>query len=154
MRRARLIGAALLFLSVLPGCGIFTGDRRTLCERWRDCRDGNRVEACPVGYPVTEGGCAMPIPSGGPFGGAPIMMGGMGGPFGGAPIMMGGPPPGGPLGAETLPPPGTYNQMPGIVNPMPPRIPKIGIDEGKGKPFELESRTGPAGPALPVNGTK
>src|SRR5262245_44486577 len=136
MSRTRLVGAALLFISVLPGCGVLTGDHRTFCERWRDCRHGNRFDACPAGYPVVDGGSAMPIPGGFPNGGAPIMMGG---------------PPGVPFGAETLPQPGT-------VNPMPPRIPKIGIDEGgKGKQFELEgaSRTGGhPGPALPVNGTK
>jgi hypothetical protein len=137
MSRTRLVGAALLFLAVLPGCGALTGDRRTLCERWRDCWSGNRVEACPAGYPVVDGGCAMPIPGGQPYGGAPIFMGGA--------------PAGGPFGAETLPPPGTFN-------PMPPKIPKIGIDEGKGgKQFELEGASrpgGPGGPALPVNGSK
>ena len=134
MRRARLAGAALLFLSVLPGCGILTGDRRGVCERWRDCWNGNRIDAVPVSYPMMDPGCAMPIPGGHPYGGAPIMMNG-GAPFGA------------PLGAETLPQP-----APGTIRP----IPKIGIDEGKGKQFELDgaSRTGPAGPALPVNGPK
>jgi hypothetical protein len=135
MSRTRLAGAALLFLAVLPGCGILTGDRRTLCERWRDCRHGNRFDACPTGYPVVDGGCAMPIPGGMPYQGAPIYMGGPGASI--------------PLGAETLP-------QPGGAQPIPPRIPKAGIDEGKGKQFELEgaSRTGPAGPALPTGGLK
>jgi hypothetical protein len=136
MSRTRLTGAALLFLAFLPGCGALTGDRRTLCERWRDCWNGNRVEACPTGYPVVEGGCAMPIPTGGPYQGAPIYMGGPGASI--------------PSGAETFPPPGGATQIP------PARIPppKIGIDEGKGKQFELDGRTGPIGPALPVSGVK
>ena len=137
MSRTRLAGAAVLFLAFLPGCGILTGDRRTLCERWRDCRNGGQVDACPAGYPVVDGGCAMPIPGAMPYQQPPIYMGGPG--------------VSGPFGAETLP-------NPGGVQPMPPRIPapKIGVDEGKGKQFELEgaSRTGPAGPALPTGGLK
>jgi len=139
MSRTRLAGAALLLLAFLPGCGTLTGDGRTLCERWRDAWRGDRCAAVPVGYPVVEGGCpggcAMPIPGGLPYQGAPIYMGGPGASV--------------PLGAETLPPPGG-------ANPMPPRIPKAGIDEGKGKQFELEGagRTGPAGPALPVGTIK
>jgi hypothetical protein len=137
MSRTRLAGAALLFLAFLPGCGILTGDRRTLCERWRDCRRGDRCEGVPAGYPVVDGGCGggcgMPIPGGAPYQGAPIYMGGPGASI--------------PLGAETLP-------QPGGAQTMPPRIPKAGIDEGKGKQFELEGRTGPVGPALPVGSMK
>jgi hypothetical protein len=139
MPRTRLVGAALLFLAFLPGCGILTGDRRTLCERWRDCRNGGQVDACPVSYPVIDSGgangCAMPIPGGIPYQGPPIYMGGPGASV--------------PLGSETLP-------QPGGTMPMPPRIPRAGIDEGKGKQFELEgaSRSGPIGPALPTGGTK
>ena len=135
MSRTRLVAAAFLFLALLPGCGTFTGDRRTLCERWQDCWSGNRADACPTGYPMSNGGCAMPIPGGQPYMGAPIYMSGPGASV--------------PMGAETLPPPGG-------TQTMPPRIPKIGIDEGKGKQFELEgaSRSGPMGPALPVGGIK
>jgi hypothetical protein len=141
MSRIRLAGAALLFVALLPGCGILTGDRRTLCERWRDCRNGGQVDACPASYPVIDSGCpngcAMPIPGGVPYQGPPIYMGGPGASV--------------PFGAETLP-------NPGGVQPMPPRIPapKIGVDEGKGKQFELEgaSRSGPIGPALPTGGIK
>jgi hypothetical protein len=142
MSRTRLAGAALLFLAFLPGCGILTGDRRTLCERWRDAWRGDRCEAVPVGYPaVIEGGgapgcgCAAPIPGGAPFPAAPIYMGGPGASV--------------PLGSDTLPPPGG-------AQAIPPRIPKAGIDEGKGKQFELDQsgRTGPAGPALPVGAIK
>ena len=139
MSRTRLAGAAFLFLALLPGCGLFSGDRRTLCERWQDCWRGDRCDATPVGYPVMDGGaCAMPIP------GAPIHQG--------PPIYMGGPGASAPFGAETLP-------QPGGIQTMPPKIPapKIGVDEGKGgKQFELDqaSRTGPVGPALPTGGTK
>lgn len=136
MSRARLAGAACLFLALLPGCGLFSGDRRTLCDRWRDCWRGDRCDATPVGYPVMDGGCAMPIPGGMPY-------------HQGPPIYMGGPGASVPLGAETLPPPG------GARN-MPPQIPPAGINEGKGKQFELEEakRTGPVGPALPTGGIK
>jgi hypothetical protein len=140
MRRARLAGAAFLFIAVLPGCGIFTGGRG-ICDRWRDCGNGNGYDAIPVSYPMMAPGCAMPVANGHPYGGAPIYMNGApaGAPFGG--------PIGGPFGAETLPQP-----APGTIRP----IPKIGIDEGKGKQYELEgaSRAGPVGPALPVNGTR
>ena len=159
MSRTRLAGAAVLFLCLLPGCGILTGDRRTLCERWRDCWQGNRVEACPVSYPAYDGGipvglpggcaggCAMPIPGGG----VPYQQG--------PPIYMGGPGASVPLGSETLPPPngGVPTIPPGSAQPMPPRIPRPGIDEGKGKQFELEGASrpaGPAGPALPTGGIK
>jgi hypothetical protein len=143
MSRTRLAGAALLFIALLPGCGALTGDRRTLCERWRDCWNGpDRCDYAPVGYPVSMdagcgNGCGMPIP------GAPIHQG--------PPIYMGGPGASLPLGAETLP-------QPGGIQRMPPQIPKagIGIDEGKGKQFDIDpaSRSGPVGPALPVGGTK
>ena len=134
MSRTRLVGAAFLFIALLPGCGTFSGDRRTLCERWRECwNGGDRCDYVPVSYPMANGGgCAMPIP------GAPYQQG--------PPIFMGGPGVSGPFGAETLP------------QPMPPKIPapKIGVDEGKGKQFELEeaSRRGPVGPALPTGGIK
>ncbi|HEX3151988.1 MAG TPA: hypothetical protein VHR66_28200 [Gemmataceae bacterium] len=132
MSRIRLVASAFLFLSVVPGCGMFSGDRRNVCERWRDWWN---PQPTPVAYPMMDNGCAVPI-AGQPYGG-------------GAPIIMGGPP-GAPFGAETLPQPGFPGQQ------MPPKIPapKIGIDEGKGKQFELEGRTGPIGPALPVNGVK
>jgi hypothetical protein len=67
----------------------------------------------------------------GDCGGAVIPPGGM---IYGAPIY-------GPGGPDTLPAPG--------------RIPKAGIDEGKGKQFELEgaSRTGPA-LTIPIPGSK
>lgn len=139
MSRTRLAGAALLFLALLPGCRTSPCDNRTLCERWRDCWRGNRYDAMPVSYPMMDGGCpggcAMPIPGGMPYQGAPIFMGGPGASV--------------PLGAETLP-------QPGGIQTMPPRIPKAGIDEGKGKQFELEgaSRTGPVGPALPTGGVR
>jgi hypothetical protein len=146
MSRTRLVGAALLFLAFLPGCRTSPCDNRTLCDRWHDFWRGDRYEAMPVSYPMMEGGCqggcATPIP-----GGMMPMPGGM--PFQGAPIYMGGPGVSGPMGTDTLPPP------PGVQT-MPPRIPKAGIDEGKGKQFELEGagRTGPAGPALPVGSIK
>ena len=143
MSRTRLAGAALLFIALLPGCGILTGDRRTLCERWRDCVNGpERCDYAPTAFPVAmnggcPNGCAMPIP------GAPIQQG--------PPIYMGGPGASVPLGAETLP-------QPGGVQTMPPRIPapKIGIDEGKGKQFEVDpaSRKGPVGPLLPTGGAQ
>jgi hypothetical protein len=128
MSRTRLTGAALLFIAFLPGCGTLTGDRRTLCDRWHDFWYDSRVDACPVSYGGPPG-CAVPIPGATPYTGAPIIMGGP--------------------GADTFPPPGG-------VQPMPPRIPKAGIDEGKGQPFELGpmSRTGPVGPALPTGGVK
>jgi hypothetical protein len=136
MSRTRLAGAAFLFIAFLPGCGTLTGDRRTLCERWHDFWYDSRYDACPVAYPIGQPGCATPIP----------------GAVGGAPIIMGGPMTSVP-GADTFPPPGG-------IQTMPPRIPapKIpgGVDEGKGKQFELEgaSRSGPAGPALPTGGVK
>ena len=139
MSRTRLAGAALLFLAFLPGCGILTGDRRTLCERWRDTWRGDRCDAMPVGYPIMDAGCpngcAMPIPGAMPYQGAPIYMGGPGASV--------------PMGAETLPPPNG-------IQPMPRTIPPAGINEGKGKQFDpdLSSRTGPAGPALPTGGVK
>ena len=142
MSRIRLAGAAFLFLTVLPGCGLFSGDRPNVCQRWRDCWNGggNRAEFTPVSYPVADAGCGMTtIPNGHPYGGSPIYMGGPGA--------------GMPLGSETLPQPGFGGTT------MPPRIPapKIGIDEGKGKQFELEGASragGIMGPALPVNGTR
>jgi hypothetical protein len=62
------------------------------------------------------------------------------------------PPAGNPYGAPIY-------GMPGAAIPQetfpPPRIPKAGIDEGKGKQFELEgaSRTGPV-LTMPANGFK
>jgi hypothetical protein len=91
------------------------------------CRgnQSGRVDASPASYPVVDAGC----------GGMVIPPGGhlIGGP-GGYPM------------GEPLP-------MPGGTNP--PRIPRIGIDEGKGKQFELEgaSRTGPA-LMMPATGAK
>lgn len=136
MSRTRLAVAAFLFITLLPGCGILTGDRRTICDRWRDFWVGPQVDACPVSYPVADAGCATPIPTGAPYTGAPIYMGAPGASV--------------PLGSETLPAPGLGAQ------PMPPLIPKAQIEEGKGKQFELEgaSRKGGVGPALPMAGAK
>jgi hypothetical protein len=135
MLRTRLAAAAVLSLSLLPGCRLFCPD--TWCNR--ECRRGGPCDAIPVSYPVTDPGCCgMPIPSGGPI---------MAGPYGGAPVIGGPVYPNGGL-TETLPPP---------YAPGTPRIPKAGIDEGKGKQFELEgaSRNG-NGPvlAVPATGTK
>ena len=81
-------------------------------------RNRGQVNASPVSLPAVAGdpGCgAMTIPSGAPIYGAPIY--GV---------------PGGPGHMESLPPPAL-------------NIPKARIEEGKGKPFELDSasRTGP-----------
>ena len=115
MSRTRLAGVFFLSVSLLPGCGLFTGDRPGICQRWSD-RRADRCEATPVSFPVATTG-------GGECGGSII-------PPGTPPIYNVPPYPGAGIGAETLPP---------------NRIPKAGIDEGKGKQFELEgaSRTGP-----------
>lgn len=136
MLRTRLAAAAVLSLSLLPGC-------RLCCpDTWNQqcCRQGV-IDAIPVSYPVANAGCSgcgMPMPAGGPI---------VAGPYGGAPIISGPVYPNGGL-TETLPPP---------YAPGTPRIPKAGIDEGKGKQFELEgaSRSG-TGPvlAVPATGTK
>jgi hypothetical protein len=147
MLRTRLAAAALLTVSFLPGCRLLCPD--TCCNRWQECRSGGPCEAIPVSYPVANGGCpcGAPIPNSGPIVSGPIVSGPItSGPYGapgiGAPIY-----PNGGL-SETLPPP---------YAPGTPRIPKAGIDEGKGKQFELEgaSRSG-TGPvlAIPATGTK
>jgi len=139
MLRTRLATAAVFSLTLLPGCGLLCGDRGWFGRQ--ECYRGCGVEAIPVSYPVTNGGCSgcgMPIPTGGPI---------VAGPYGGAPIIGGPVYPNGGL-SETLPPP---------YAPGPQRIPKAGIDEGKGKQFELEgaSRSG-GGPvlAVPATGSK
>ena len=134
MLRIRLAAAAVFSLALLPGCGTLCGDR---CGR-QECYRGGGFDAIPVSYPVSDAGCngcGMPIPNGGPI---------MAGPYGGAPIMGAPVYPNGGL-SETLPPP---------YAPGTPRIPKAGIDEGKGKQFELEgaSRNG-HGPVLAVPAT-
>lgn len=150
MLRTRLAVAAAFSLTLLPGCGLLCGDRG-LFGRTTEClRGGPMMEAIPVSYPVGNGGpCCTPIPAGGPIMAGPTVGGPYGGaPYGGAPIM-GGPIYGNGL-SETLPPP--------LAQPGTPRIPKAGIDEGKGKQFELEgaSKSGPGGPvlAIPANGTR
>ena len=125
MFRIRFAGFALLTVCFLPGCGLFSGDRPGLCGRRAE-----RIDAVPVSYPVADGGgCGATVipPAGNPYG-APIY---------GAP--------GATIPNETYPPP--YGTS--------PRIPKAGIDEGKGKQFELDgtSRTGPV-LTIPANGVK
>ncbi len=61
MSRRRLSLVGLLSLSLLSGCGIFRGDRPTLCERIKACREkrhggGEHYEAMPVSYPGMQGG--------------------------------------------------------------------------------------------------
>src|SRR5262249_57127213 len=100
MFRTRLVGAALLFLSVLPGCGLCCPDRPCLFERCK-WRHQGPMYAAPASMPVMDGGCGgMPIPPGGPIFGAPIP-GGPVYPGIGGPVYPG---IGGTLG-ETLPPP-------------------------------------------------
>jgi hypothetical protein len=126
MFRTRLAGVAILSFCFLPGCGLFTGDRGWFC-----CH-GRNVDAMPVSYPM------------GPMG----QMGDAGGC--GATVI---PPAGGnPYGAPIFGVPGTG--IPQETFPA-PRIPRAGIDEGKGKQFELEgaSRTGPV-LTMPANGVK
>jgi hypothetical protein len=139
MLRTRLAAAAVLSLSLLPGCRLLCPD--TWCDRYRECRRGAPCDAIPVSYPVSDAGCGCgtPIPSGGPIVAGPITSGPYGAPIMGAPVY-----PGSGL-SETLPPP---------YAPGTPRIPKAGIDEGKGKQFELEgaSRSG-AGPVLAIPAT-
>jgi hypothetical protein len=134
MFRTRLVGAALLFLNVLPGCGLLCPDRPGIFGcKWRHQEP---LYATPASMPGMDGGCGgMPIPPGGPIYGAPIM---------GGPVYPG---IGGTLG-ETLPPP--------MADGAPPRIPKAGIKESPpGKQFELEGTT-KGGPVLtiPANGSK
>jgi hypothetical protein len=127
MSRTRLVGAAFLFLTVLPGCGILCGDRSRLCERWR-----GRGEAYPASMPMGEGCGGMVIPPGGGAGG-PIMIG-----------------PGGyPYGGETFPHP--MNGAPNI--PKAGIIESPG--ERKGTQFDPDkaSRTGPV-LMIPANGAK
>src|SRR5687767_11238593 len=113
MFRTRLAGIVLLSVSLLPGCGLFCGDRPGICNRWAD----RRAEATPVAMPAGGECGGTVIPPGMPPQPYPY-------PYPNATF------PGPGMGAETLPP---------------GRIPKAGIDEGKGKQFELEgaSRTGP-----------
>jgi hypothetical protein len=138
--RTRLAAAAVLSLSLLPGCRLCCPD--PCGNGYSACRRGGMCDAIPVSYPVGDAGCngcGMPIPAGGPI---------VAGPYGGAPIIGGPVYPNGGL-TETLPPP--------YAPPGTPRIPKAGIDEGKGKQFELEgaSRSG-TGPvlAVPATGTR
>jgi hypothetical protein len=83
----------------------------------------------PVSYPGGDAGCGATVipPSGNPYG-API------------------------YGVPGAVMPGAT--MPGETSP-PPRIPRVGIDEGKGKQFPLDE-TGRTGPVLtiPANGIR
>ena len=130
------------FSPCCPAAGLSRATAGRLCERWQDCWRGDRCDATPVGYPVTDGGglCdanpRCPVPAG-----AADLHGRAGRERG-------------PFGAETLP-------QPGGAQTMPPWIPapKIGVDEGKGKQFDLDpvSRPGGAGvvgPGLPVGNVK
>jgi len=133
MFRTRLVGAALLCLGLLPGCRLCCPDRPCLFDR---CRGGGAPVATPMAYPAMDGGCGMPVPTGGPI---------YGGPINGGPIYPG---IGGALN-ETLPPPIAGDGVP-------PRIPKAGIKESPpGKQFELEgaSKTGPV-LTIPAAGSK
>lgn len=92
---------------------------------WFCCR-GRTMDAMPVSYPMGgDAGCGATV------------IPPAGNPYGGAPIYG---MPGATIPQETFPA---------------PRIPKAGIDEGKGKQFELEgaSRTGPV-LTMPANGIK
>ena len=125
MSRIRLAGFALLSICCLPGCGIFSGDRPGICSRCWGGGQTGRYEATPVSYPIADAGGC----------GSTII------PPTPAPYGV----PGATIPSETYPPP--YSS--------PPRIPKIGIDEGKGKQFPLDE-TGRTGPVLtiPASGVK
>lgn len=125
MLRTRLAAAALSSLTLLPGCGLLCGNGSAWCGR----QDFSTI---PVSYPGPMGGCAMPIPAGGPMMSGPIISG---------PVYPGPGMNGQPLN-ETLPP------------PYAPRIPKAGIEERKGKEFELEAGRGGPVLAIPATGTK
>ncbi len=112
MRRTRLLVVAFLTAALLPGCGIFSGDRPGLCNRMKDRRE----ERCE-GY-----GMPVSFPGGGDACGSTIIPPG-------ATIIPG---PGG-AGSETLPPP--------LANGENPRIPPAKIKESPGKQFELEKGT-------------
>jgi hypothetical protein len=112
MPRTRLLVAAFLTASVLPGCGTFCGDRPGLCNRMRDRREEplNGAYGMPVSFPGGDacGGAIIPP-------GATIIPGNGG------------------LGSETLPPP--------IAGGDNPRIPPAKIKENPGKQYELEKGT-------------
>jgi hypothetical protein len=131
MFRTRLATAAVFSLTLLPGCGLLCGDRGLFCRQ--ECYRGG-LEAIPVSYPAGGAPCCGPIASGGPI---------MAGPIASGPIYPGTAPGGYPL-TETLPPPYA----------SPPRIPKAGIDEKKGKEFELEGRANGPVLAMPATGAK
>jgi hypothetical protein len=111
MRRTRLLVVAFLTAALLPGCGLFWGDRPGLCNRARDRRD-ERLEGygMPVSFPGGDACGSTIIPPG-----ATIVPGNGG------------------LGSETLPPP--------LANGESPRIPPPKIKESQGKQFELEKGT-------------
>jgi hypothetical protein len=131
MFRTRLAAAALLFVSLLPGCGLLCGDRPRLCERWR----GSRVEASPVSFPMGDSGCGgMMIPPGGGIGPGGMTTG---------PVIIG---PGG------MP----YENLNNVPRPIPGA--RIGEEPGEvkpGRPYELgpTNRTGPV-LMIPANGGK
>ena len=81
MPRTRLFVAAVLTASLIPGCGIFSGDRPGLCGRARD-RRADQFEGMPVSFPGGDACGSTIIPPG-----ATIVPGNGG------------------LGSETLPPP-------------------------------------------------
>lgn len=123
MLRTRLIAVAALTAFALPGCGIFCGDRKGVCERMRERRE-ERHNGAAYGMPVSfpgggEAGC----------GGSVIPPGAM--------IVPGS----GGLGAETMPPP--------LAGEGTPRIPSPKIKENPGKQFELEKGTR-GGPILTI----
>lgn len=120
MVRYRLAGAVLLAVVGLPGCGLFNPDRPGLCGR--RCRQAE-VAALPAAYPVVSD----PVICGGPV--IPPPSGGM---IPGPPVL----PPQGPIQTETFPPPS--------------RIPKAGIEENRGKQFELDPAGRSSGPVLSI----
>jgi hypothetical protein len=132
MLRTLLATVAVCSLTLLSGCGL-CGDRGP-CRQ--ECYRGG-MEAIPVSFPTGGTPCCGPVGPGGP--GGPIVAG----PITNGPIYPGTAPGPYPL-SETLPPPYA----------SPPRIPKAGIDEKKGKEFELEGRASGPVLAMPATGTR